>query len=59
MRTAIWFAMVPDGHEETGFLAEERGGALFQFVDRGVFAEDVVADRGGRHGREHRRAWAS
>ena len=39
--------------EEAGFLAEEGRGAAFEFVDGGVFAEDVIADRRGRHGREH------
>ena len=32
------------GDEEAGFLAEQLGGALLERVDRGVVAEDVVAD---------------
>ncbi len=42
-------------HEETRFEAEQRGGAAFQFVDRRVFAEDIVADFRRHHRGKHSR----
>ena len=54
-RSATWFAIVPLGSQERGFLAEQRGDALLQPVDGRVLAVLVVADRRGRHRRAHRR----
>ena len=42
------------GDEQAGLLAEELRGACLQGVDRGIVAEDVVADLGGRHRAAHR-----
>ncbi len=41
------------GHENSGFLARALGGHAFEPVDRGVLAEDVVADLGLGHGPAH------
>src|SRR5271163_1584537 len=41
------------GDEEPGFFAENFGGALFQPVDSGVFAVNVVADFGFGHSAAH------
>ena len=46
------------GDEQRGLFADDLGGALFQAVDGGVFAIDIVADFGLEHGAPHRRAWA-
>ena len=43
------------GDVEGGLLAGALGGRRFQFGDRGVFAEDVVADFGLEHGLAHGR----
>ena len=40
-------------HEQAGLLAQERGGAGLELVDRGVVAEDVVADPGRGHRAAH------
>ena len=47
----------PGGDEQAGLLAEQLGGALLEGVDRGVVAEDVVADLGVGHRPAHRRGW--
>jgi len=41
------------GNENGRFLSEDFGGDLFQTVDGGVVAVNVVADFGVRHGRAH------
>ncbi len=41
------------GDEQGGFFAGDFGGALFQAIDGGVFAIDVVADFGFGHGAAH------
>ena len=41
------------GHEEGGCLAGQLGGALFESIDGGVVAEDVIAHFGGGHGTAH------
>ncbi len=43
----------PARDEQPRLLAEERGGARLELVDRGVVAEDVVAERGRGHGAAH------
>ncbi len=41
------------GDEDGGLFAEDGGGRLFELIDGGVFAVDVVADLGGGHGLAH------
>ena len=45
----------PGGDEQAGLLAEKLGCALFESVDRGVVAEDVVTELGVGHGPAHGR----
>ena len=45
----------PARHEQGRFLAEQLRGPLFEGVDGGVVAEDVVAELGIMHGPAHRR----
>ncbi len=42
------------GHKQAGFFAHDFRGALFQPIDGGVFAINVVADFGFGHGAPHR-----
>src|SRR5882724_7441032 len=41
------------GNEKRGFLAKDFGGASLQAIDGGIFAVNIVADRGCRHGSAH------
>ncbi len=41
------------GDEQGGFLAGDLGGALFEAVDGGIFAVDVISDFGFGHGATH------
>ena len=43
------------GHKECGFLAGDERGAAFELIHGGVFAVDVVAHFGVRHGLAHLR----
>ena len=55
---AMVLPMVPVGTNSAGFLAEDLGRALFQPIDGRVFAIDIVADFGLRHGAAHGRGGA-
>ncbi len=41
------------GNEEGGLFAEDLGGALFQAIERGVFAVHIVANIRFGHGAAH------
>ena len=55
--TAMVLPMVPVGTKSAGFFAHDFGRALFQTIDGGVFAINVVAHFGFGHGAPHLRAW--